>query len=120
MLLGAASSRGTITVKITTNESGTEPPDHFEFHLTAQHAVTREEERGFVMEVSQYRDGEMVELVLTGFVKMEEGSEYVITASCSNDFGTSEDSDSLSVEVQFSTGNILVLLFHTLACSTLF
>ena len=99
-----SSSGGAITIEVGTNETGTEPPSSLQFNITAVHALTREEKE-FAMDTRQYRDGEVIEFLLTGFVKEEEVEPvYLITATCTNEFGTSQDSDSLSVAVQFSTG----------------
>lgn len=102
-IFGASSSSGAITVEAATNESGTEPPDSFQFNMWARHAVTGQE-RKFEMVDRQYRDGQVVELKLTGFVEVPEGSLYIVTVSCTNRFGTSEESDTQAVSIRFSEG----------------
>lgn len=102
-MLGASSSSGSITVEVSTNESGTQPPELFQFNVRAHHTVTLEE-RVFEVMARQYRDGEVSELELTGFMEVTEGPVYVITVSCTNRFGTSEASDGQIVTIRFTAG----------------
>lgn len=97
---------------MATNESGTEPQDLFQFNIRARHAVTLEV-REFEMEAGEYRDGEVVELELTGFMKVAEGPVYLVTVSCTNRFGMSEGSDSQTVSIRFSAGKVpMVIVLH--------
>ena len=102
-LFGASSSGGTITIQAATNESGTEPPDSFKFNMRARHAVTGQE-REFEVVDMQYKDGQVVELKLTGFVEVSEGPLYLVAVSCTNRYGTSEESDAQTVSIRFSAG----------------
>ncbi len=111
VLLEAFSSSGEVTIEVATNESGTTPPNLFAFNVKAER-VGSDVERLFTMEAREYRDGTSVQFHLSGFSKLEEGATYVITVSCANSFGTSEDSNQLSVVLEFNPGIVRLFIIR--------
>lgn len=105
VLYEATSSGGEVSVEVGTAESGTLEDDYFQFDIRAVHTVTLEE-RNFTFALREYRDGERVAFVLTGFVRLEEGVEsvYNLTARCRNRFGMSVESNQISVIILFNAG----------------
>ena len=93
-----------IFVDVATRESGVELRQlHFVVRARLEASA---EEKVFEMVVSGYRDGEQVRFTLGGFTQDEgEGPQvYELSATCSNEFGESEESDAIPVTLQFSTG----------------
>lgn len=93
-----------MVVEVATNASGTEPASPFWFNIRAQRVGVDSAPKLFIRESREYSDGDSVQFLLSGFSKLEEGSPYVITVSCANNFGTSGDSNQLSVIIEFNTG----------------
>ena len=106
ILQEATSSHGEISVELSVAETGTVPGDLFQFHVKTLNTVTLER-KNFSFEVRQYRDGERTAFVLSGFVQPElrgEEAVYNVSASCSNRFGSSGDSNQISVVILFNAG----------------
>lgn len=104
VLSRATSSGGGVTLEVFTNESGTqEPSDLFQFNVKAQHNLTLEV-KSFTVKRRGYVDGEIASLVLNGFSESEEEPLYMFTVSCTNEFGTSEESNEVAVLIQFKGG----------------
>lgn len=117
VLYGTASSDGVLTIDVATNASGTEPGSFFQFNVMAQHAITLEIQT-FTIESREYMSGERILLSLGGFTSSESGDGYLITVSCTNMFGTSQNSNQLSVVIEFSTGNSNnIHQWHCLSCN---
>ena len=105
LLIKASSLREEVTLTVRTKESGTQPPDLFQFNIRAQHIATLEG-TNFTIEARDYIDGENVSLTFGGVLFSEEGNLYQFTVSCSNRFGTSKESNSLSLDLRtMNSGN---------------
>ena len=103
MVVQSSSSDGKVTLEVMTRESGTQPPSIFQFDVRALSADTMESKR-FVFENDQYMDGSVMPLVINGFMKSEEGSVYYFNVRSTNRFGTSEESEQVSVTIDFDSG----------------